>query len=61
MLNKIIMEQTKVDRRSFIKKMAAAAAMTAAATMFPGIVFAAEQIENIPKGVLLLESLEAYL
>ena len=35
------MEQTKVDRRSFIKKMAAAAAMTAAATMFPGIVIQA--------------------
>ena len=44
------MVQTNVDRRSFIKKMAAAAAMTAAATMFPGIIFASEQLENIPKG-----------
>ena len=47
MQNKINMVQTNVDRRSFIKKMAAAAAMTAAATMFPGIVFAAEQLENV--------------
>ncbi len=44
------MIQKSLDRRSFIKKMAAGAAMTAAATMFPGIVFAAEQLENIPNG-----------
>jgi len=50
MLNNKNMVQTNVDRRSFIKKMAAAAAMTAAATMFPGIIFAAEQVENLPKG-----------
>ena len=37
-------------RRSFIKKMAVLSAMTAAATMFPGIVFAEEQEKNIPKG-----------
>ena len=34
------------SRRSFLKKMAAAAAMTAAATMFPGIMFAEEQNRN---------------
>ena len=34
------------SRRAFLKKMAAASAMTAAASFFPGIVFAAEQIEN---------------
>ena len=43
------MVQESIDRRSFIKKMAAAAAMTAAATMFPGIIFASEQLENLPK------------
>ncbi|WBX72329.1 twin-arginine translocation signal domain-containing protein [Tenacibaculum retecalamus] len=40
------------SRRSFIKKMAATAAMTAAATMFPGIVFASEQLAGIPEGSL---------
>ena len=38
------------SRRSFIKKMAVLSAMTAAATMFPGIVFAEEQEKNMPKG-----------
>ena len=50
MLNNINMIQNSIDRRSFIKKMAAAAAMTAAAAMFPGIIFASEQEEGIPKG-----------
>ncbi|UTW66551.1 molybdopterin-dependent oxidoreductase [bacterium SCSIO 12643] len=36
----------KMDRRSFIKKMAAASAMMAASTMIPGIMFAYEQ-ENL--------------
>ena len=40
------------SRRSFIKKMAATEAMTAAATMFPGIVFASEQLAGIPSGNL---------
>ncbi|OEK08182.1 nitrate reductase catalytic subunit [Flavivirga aquatica] len=38
------------NRRSFIKKMAIMSAMTAAATMFPGILFAEEQEEKLPKG-----------
>lgn len=38
------------NRRSFIKKMAIMSAMTAAATMFPGILFADEQERNLPKG-----------
>ncbi len=40
------------NRRSFIKKMAVLSAMTAAATMFPGILFAEEQEKNLPKGDL---------
>ncbi|WP_394971026.1 molybdopterin-dependent oxidoreductase [uncultured Croceitalea sp.] len=36
------------DRRDFIKKMAVLSAMTAAAGMFPGIVFAEEQERGIP-------------
>jgi nitrate reductase NapA len=35
-------------RRDFIKKMAMLSAMTAAATMFPGIIFAEEQEKGIP-------------
>ena len=31
------------SRREFLKKMAAISAMTAAASLFPGIIFAAEQ------------------
>ncbi len=41
------------DRRNFIKKMAMLSAMTAAATMFPGILFAEEQERNLPKGANL--------
>ncbi len=37
------------DRRNFIKKMAMLSAMTAAAAMFPGILFAKEQEEGLPK------------
>lgn len=40
------------NRRSFIKKMAVLSAMTAAATMFPGILFAEEQEEGLPDGNL---------
>lgn len=36
------------DRRSFLKKMAMLSAMTAAAGMFPGILFAEEQERGIP-------------
>lgn len=39
-----------IDRRDFLKKMAAAAAMATAASMFPGIIFAKEQERNLPKG-----------
>ncbi len=38
------------NRRAFIKKMAVLSAMTAAATMFPGILFASDQEKNLPKG-----------
>jgi len=41
------------NRRSFIKEMAKLSAMTAAATMFPGILFAKEQEKGLPKGVNL--------
>ncbi|WP_281988677.1 molybdopterin-dependent oxidoreductase [Aquimarina aggregata] len=44
---------TLTDRREFIKKMAILSAMTAAATMFPGIIFAEEQESNIPEGANL--------
>ncbi|PCH75259.1 MAG: periplasmic nitrate reductase subunit alpha [Flavobacteriaceae bacterium] len=46
------MVQKKIDRRLFVKKMAAVAAMTAAVNMFPGIVFASEQDQGIPAGNL---------
>lgn len=38
------------NRRSFLKKMATTAAITAAAAMFPGIMFASEQEAKLPKG-----------
>ncbi|MFS4491647.1 molybdopterin-dependent oxidoreductase [Maribacter sp. 2308TA10-17] len=41
------------NRRDFIKKMAVLSAMTAAAGMFPGIVFAEEQERGIPAGANL--------
>ena len=41
-----------MNRRDFIKKMAAASALAAAASMFPGIVFAEEQNKNLPSGDL---------
>ncbi|MEE3998703.1 molybdopterin-dependent oxidoreductase [Tenacibaculum sp. FZY0031] len=44
------MYTSTTNRRSFIKKMAVLSAMTAAATMFPGIMFAGEQEEQLPKG-----------
>ena len=44
------MVQNNINRRSFVKKMAAAAAMTAAASMFPGIIFASEQEINSTSG-----------
>ncbi|CAL2116011.1 periplasmic nitrate reductase subunit NapA [Tenacibaculum sp. 190130A14a] len=44
------MYTSTTNRRSFIKKMAMLSAMTAAATMFPGIMFAGEQERNLPKG-----------
>lgn len=44
------MSTNTLDRRSFIKKMAALSAMAAAATMFPGIVFPNEQQRGLPDG-----------
>ncbi|MCH4554097.1 molybdopterin-dependent oxidoreductase [Aestuariibaculum lutulentum] len=41
------------NRREFIKKMAVMSAMTAAATMFPGILFAEEQERNLPENANL--------
>ena len=41
------------NRRNFIKKMAKLSAMTAAASMFPGIIFADAQEKGIPKGMNL--------
>ena len=41
---------TNTTRRSFLKKMAVVSAMTAAAAMFPGIMFADEQERNLPNG-----------
>lgn len=40
------------SRRNFLKKMAAFSAMTAAASMFPGIIFAEQQNMNLPAGNL---------
>lgn len=40
------------NRRKFLKKMAMLSAMTAAATMFPGILFADEQEQGLPDGDL---------
>ncbi len=37
-------------RREFLKKLATASAFATAASMFPGIVFAEEQIRNLPEG-----------
>ena len=42
-----------MNRREFIKRMAAASAITAAVAMFPGIVFAKEQMQNLPDGDIL--------
>ena len=39
-----------MDRRVFIKKLAAVSAMAAAASMFPGIVFSEEQLKGLPSG-----------
>lgn len=44
------MSTTYIDRRKFLKKMAVMSAMTAAASIFPGILFAEEQEKNLPKG-----------
>lgn len=44
------MNPTSINRRKFLKKMAAASALSVAATMFPGIVFAEEQNNNLPEG-----------
>ena len=42
----------QTSRRDFLKKMAAMAAMTTAASLFPGIIFAEEQDkQEIPEGV----------
>lgn len=41
------------NRRSFIKKMARLSAITAAAAMFPGILFADEQEEGLLKETLI--------
>ena len=44
------MYTSTTNRRSFIKKMAILSAMTTAATLFPGVLFANEQERGLPKG-----------
>ena len=44
------MFKKKTDRREFLKKMAKMSAMTAAAALIPGIIFAEEQEQNLPSG-----------
>lgn len=39
-----------INRRNFIKKIAKASALAAAAAMFPGIVFPKEQLQGVPQG-----------
>ncbi|MDP3352516.1 MAG: molybdopterin-dependent oxidoreductase, partial [Flavobacteriaceae bacterium] len=41
-----------VNRRVFVKKMATSAAVVAAVSMFPGIIFAEEHEQNLPEGNL---------
>ncbi len=40
---------TTIERREFIKKLATAAAIATATAMFPGIIFANEQNQNLPQ------------
>ena len=47
------MYKSLTNRRSFIKEMAMLSAMTAAASMFPGIIFATEQEKGIPESANL--------
>ena len=44
--------QTRTTRREFLKYLAAAAAMTAAATIFPGVLFAQEEQQKLLKAYL---------
>lgn len=44
------MFEKKTNRREFLKKMATMSAMTAAAALVPGIIFAEEQNANLPSG-----------
>ncbi len=44
------MFEKKTNRREFLKKMAVMSAMTAAAALVPGIIFAEEQNANLPSG-----------
>lgn len=44
------MHTSTQSRREFLKKLATASAMAAAASMFPGILFAEEQEKNLPEG-----------
>lgn len=44
--------KTNMDRRQFIRKMAMLSAMATAATIFPGVLFAAEDEANLPEGNL---------
>ncbi|MCG8473932.1 MAG: molybdopterin-dependent oxidoreductase [Cytophagales bacterium] len=44
----ITMDARDTSRREFLKKMAAFSAVTAAAALFPGILFAEDQIQDLP-------------
>ncbi|MDH5381043.1 MAG: molybdopterin-dependent oxidoreductase, partial [Cyclobacteriaceae bacterium] len=46
----MISSTTPFNRRLFLKRLAASSAMAAAASMFPGIIFASEQNNNLPQG-----------
>ena len=41
---------SEVNRRHFLKKMARASALMAAASMFPGIIFPKDQLSELPEG-----------
>ncbi|WMJ73598.1 molybdopterin-dependent oxidoreductase [Cytophagaceae bacterium ABcell3] len=41
-----------IDRRNFLKAVARVSAMTAAASLFPGVIFSKEQENNIPPGIM---------
>ncbi len=43
-------KEAMINRRLFVKRMAAASAVATATSLFPGIIFAEEQLKNLPEG-----------